>query len=206
MIKIPRLKREAGDLVPRIVSRTAQMLFGTALAGLGWLGLADAHATPVGGPTILPTASAFEERQKKWPKLVLKLKDMGSRVLVGRRSHSSHSSHRSHTSHSSHYSGSTAPAPPSSPTPSPKKASPSPSSSTTSYLSAGPTVENQLQITVVSVDRFGHVLTGRDETETLVVFEFENDVPDIPTPGQKVRVTWKSSGDGKNKIATKFQK
>lgn len=205
MFKIPQLKREAGDLLPRVLSRTAQVLFGTALAGLGWLGLADARAATgaVGAPPVLPTASAFQDRQKKWPKLVLKLQDMGSRILVGHRSHSSHSSHKSH---SSHYSGSTTPAPRSSPTTSPKKASPSPASTESAYSSEAVAAENELQITVVSVDRVGHVLTGRDETGALVVFELANGIPDIPTPSQKVRVTWKSSGDGKNKIATKFQK
>jgi hypothetical protein len=176
--KIPEIKRTFVDLLPAFLSRGGRIIFGTALAGLGWLGPTDALApAPTAPSPPLPTVSSVEDRQRKWPKLVLKLNAFAERIVAlhaSHASHSSHSSHASHSSHVSHYSGASAPqaAPSPSPSPSPSSSaspSPSPSPSPTS-VAASP-----VSIVITEIDKARRVMKGRNSTGASLEFQLRDD-------------------------------
>ncbi len=210
MAKLPKFERRFFDLVPGVMSRSSQAVFGAALAGLGWLGFANAEAAGPTVPTPAPsTISLLQDREKKWPRLVLRLKDLGTRILA---SHRSHASHASHSSHVSHYSGSDASAQ------TPK----TPPTTTTKTAS-----EQDVFITVVTADAHRRVVTGRNSLAALIEFQIRDDTMieggtvvgttrldeyldanpgKLPfAAGNKISITWKNGQDGKRKIAVRVQ-
>jgi hypothetical protein len=206
--KLPRVKRSLEDLVLSLRSGGNQTLLGAALAGLGWLGLADAQAgEPTEAPLLPPTVSSLQERNRRGPKLILRLSDFGARIFAGHTSHSSHSSHRSHASHYSGTSGSVG------------SASPSPSSASSAATTPSPV------FVITEVDQGRRTIKGRDASGAISEFQLRDDTLVGAVSGadqrfddyseahatfpfslnQKVSLTWKISNGKKVVLRIKQQ-